>query len=115
MARRLTYPSQRPVVRESILSCEPFRSAVGPREPPLGYRRIVGGLAGLGFSVSASSVRRILAGVGLGPAGPEVDPLFFQPFPITQTLYTRDVTAVRSYKGEEDEQKATQRLRRGRR
>src|SRR5206468_3684011 len=36
--------------------------------PRWGYRRIVGELAKLGLSVSSSTVRRLLAGEGLGPA-----------------------------------------------
>jgi putative transposase len=36
--------------------------------PRWGYRRIVGELAKLGLSVSPSTVRRLLAGAGLGPA-----------------------------------------------
>jgi putative transposase len=37
--------------------------------PRWGYRRIVGELAGLGTSVSATSVRKLLVEAGLGPAG----------------------------------------------
>jgi putative transposase len=37
--------------------------------PQWGYRRIVGELAGLGISVSATSVRKLPVEAGLGPAG----------------------------------------------
>ena len=37
--------------------------------PRWGYRRIVGELAGLGISISATSVRKMLVEAGLGPAG----------------------------------------------
>jgi putative transposase len=37
--------------------------------PRWGYRRIIGELAGLGISISATSVRKLLVEAGLGPAG----------------------------------------------
>ena len=37
-------------------------------ESPLGYRRILGELKGLGVAVSATSVRKVLIGAGLPPA-----------------------------------------------
>lgn len=70
-----------------LIACRWTYSSRGPGRPPIdpeiralvlrlarenprwGYRRIVGELAGLGISVSATSVRKILAGAGLGPAG----------------------------------------------
>jgi transposase InsO family protein len=69
VARRWTYPSRSPrrpriggEVRELVLRLA--------RENPLwGYRGIVGELAGLGIVVSATSVRKLLAEAGLGPAG----------------------------------------------
>src|SRR6266581_2619364 len=39
-----------------------------PREPALGHRRICGELTKLGFIVSATSIRRLLARAGLEPA-----------------------------------------------
>jgi putative transposase len=44
-------------------------SAARAREPAVGYRRITGELHGLGFIISATSVRELLRGAGLGPAG----------------------------------------------
>ena len=69
MARHWTYPR-----------CGPGRPPIGgevselvlrlARENPRwGYRRIAGELAGLGIVVWATSVRKLLAEAGLGPAG----------------------------------------------
>jgi putative transposase len=40
----------------------------GPREPTLGYRRIAGELKGLGITVSATSVHKVLLEGGVPPA-----------------------------------------------
>src|ERR1019366_3072145 len=37
--------------------------------PRWGYRRIAGELLGLGVQISATSVRKVLIGAGIGPAG----------------------------------------------
>jgi transposase InsO family protein len=72
VARRWTYPHRRPGrpalgrdVRELILR-------LARENPSWGYQRIVGELRKLGVSVSATSVRKILAQAGLPPA-PERD------------------------------------------
>jgi putative transposase len=65
--RRWTYPSAR-VGRPSIDATTRGLAAAGAREPPLGYQRIAGELKKLGLRVSPSTVRRLLAHAGLGPA-----------------------------------------------
>src|SRR3954453_17424162 len=55
---------------------EPF--CVGPRESPLGYRRIQGELVGLGHTVAASTVWKILKDAGLDPAPRRAGPTWRQ-------------------------------------
>jgi len=73
VARHWTYPSRGPV-----------RPSIGPELRALivrmarensrwGYRRIQGELDGLGISVSATTVRRVLVTAGLDPSGGRVD------------------------------------------
>ena len=69
VARRWTYASRgpgRPPIDPEIRALVLRLARENPR---WGYRRIVGELAGLGIPVSATSVRKILVGAGLGPAG----------------------------------------------
>ena len=69
VARRWTYPGGRPgrprvrrEIRAPILR-------LARENPRWGYRRITGELIGLGIQVSPTSVRNILLGAGVGPAG----------------------------------------------
>ena len=68
VARRWTYAGRRgrpPIggeVRELVLR-------LARENPRWGYQRIVGELNGLGFAVSATTVKKILREAGLGPAG----------------------------------------------
>jgi putative transposase len=67
VARRWTYPGRigRPPIggeiRELVLR-------VARENPRWGYQRIAGELRGLGFAVSATTVRKLLREAGLGPA-----------------------------------------------
>jgi putative transposase len=67
-ARRWTYAGRRgrpPIgseIRELVLR-------LGRENPRWGYQRIVGELNGLGLTVSATTVKKILREAGLGPAG----------------------------------------------
>jgi transposase InsO family protein len=69
VARRWSYPGRHPgrprvsrEVRETVLR-------LARENPRWGYRRITGELTALGIPISATSVRSILLGAGIGPAG----------------------------------------------
>jgi putative transposase len=69
VARRWRYPGRRPgrprvsrEVRDLILR-------FARENPRWGYRRITGELIGLGVKISVTSVRNVLIGAGIGPAG----------------------------------------------
>jgi hypothetical protein len=68
VARRLTYPGRigRPPIQRDIRDLIVRLARDNPR---WGYHRIVGELKGLGITVSATTVRKVLRGIGLGPAG----------------------------------------------
>jgi hypothetical protein len=69
VARRWSYPSRgpgRPRIGHEISALVPRLAGENPR---WGYQRIAGELAGLGIGVSATTVRKLLAEAGLGPAG----------------------------------------------
>jgi putative transposase len=68
VARRWTYPhhrSGRPLadeIRQLVLR-------VARANPRWGYQRIAGEIVGLGYTVSATTVRALIRTAGLGPAG----------------------------------------------
>jgi putative transposase len=67
VARRWTYPHRRP--GRPPISCEVRELALrlARENPSWGYQRIVGELRKLDITVSATSVRNILAAAGLPP------------------------------------------------
>jgi len=68
VARRWTYPRRklgRPPLESSLRS---LILRLARENPHWGYKRIVGELKGLGISVSATSVRKVLLEAGLAPA-----------------------------------------------
>ena len=68
VARRWTYPHRRPGRPPVAREVEALVIRLARENTAWGYRRIVGELRGLGFSVSASSVRAILIRHRLPPA-----------------------------------------------
>ncbi len=79
VARRWTYPHRRPGRPPVDREVEALVVRLARENQAWGYRRIVGELRGLGFSVSASSVRAILIRHRLPPA-PERDGLSWRLF-----------------------------------
>ena len=69
VARRWTYPSRGPGRPPIDPEVRALVLRLARENPRWGYQRIVGELSGIGVSISASSVRKILVGAGLGPAG----------------------------------------------
>jgi len=69
VARCWTYP-KRPAGRPPIGSeIRELVVRLARENPRWGYQRIVAEIAGLGFAVSATTVRKLLRQAGLGPAG----------------------------------------------
>ncbi len=79
VVRRWTYPHRRPGRPPLDRDVEALVIRLARENQAWGYRRIVGELRGLGFSVSASSVRAILIRHRLPPA-PERDALSWRLF-----------------------------------
>ncbi len=79
VARRWTYPHRRPGRPPVDRDVEALVIRLARENQAWGYRRIVGELRGLGFSISASSVRAILIRHRLPPA-PERDRLSWRLF-----------------------------------
>jgi hypothetical protein len=68
VARRWTYAHRAPGRPPLETSLRTLVLRLGHENPHWGYRRIVGELRGLGITVSATSVRKVLLGEGLQPA-----------------------------------------------
>jgi putative transposase len=79
VSRRWTYPHGRPGRPALDRRVQTLVVRLARENPSWGYRRIVGELRGLGISISATSVRKILIRQGLPPA-PQRDELSWRNF-----------------------------------
>src|SRR6187200_262953 len=68
VARRWTYPHRRPGRPPTASPIWALVLQMARENPTWGYRRIQGELVGLGYTVAASTVWRILSDTGLDPA-----------------------------------------------
>src|ERR1035441_8283886 len=69
LARRWSYPKRSPGRPPIAPKIRAVVLRLARENPRWGYQRIAGELAGLGLQIAPTSVRRILAAAGLGPAG----------------------------------------------
>jgi len=78
VARRWTYPRRRPGRRPTALPIRTLVLRMARENPRWGYRRIQGELVGLGHTVAASTVWKILKDAGLDPAPRRAGPTWRQ-------------------------------------
>ena len=78
VARRWTYPHRRPGRPPTAPAIRDLVLRMARENPRWGYRRIQGELVGLGHSVAASTVWRILKDAGLDPAPRRAGPTWRQ-------------------------------------
>jgi putative transposase len=78
VAQHWTYPGRRPGRPKVSRELRELVLRLARENPRWGHQRITGELDGLGLRVSPSSVRRILANAGLGPAGTRSGPSWRQ-------------------------------------
>jgi hypothetical protein len=69
VARRWTYPGRRPGRPKVSRDVHELILRLARENPRWGYRRITSELIGLGVQISQTSVRNVLVGAGIGPAG----------------------------------------------
>src|SRR3954451_9438112 len=78
VARRWTYPHRRPGRPPTAPPIQALVLRMARENPRWGYRRIHGELVGLGHTVAASTVWKILKGAGLDPAPRRTGPTWRQ-------------------------------------
>jgi transposase InsO family protein len=83
VAQRWTYPTRRPGRPPIDAEIRELVVRLARENPNWGYQRIVGEIGGLGFAVSATTVRKLIRAAGLGPAG-ERSPLTWRRFILAQ-------------------------------
>ena len=73
-----TYPGRRPGRPKVSREVSELVLRLARENPRWGYQRIAGELHGLGLEISPTTVRRVLAAAGLGPAGARYGPSWRQ-------------------------------------